>query len=139
MPATPIYAQRTAEVYAALETSPEGLAPEAVSARLALYGPNALREAAPEAAWWQKLFTHATHPMALLLWLAGVAAMVGGRPLLGVVIWGVVIVNGIFSFLQEYRAQQAVTSLRHLLPAQARVIRQDRKVEVSADQVVPGD
>ncbi len=139
MPATPIYAQRIAEVYAALETSPEGLAPEAVSARLALYGPNALREAAPEAAWWQKLITHATHPMALLLWLAGVAAMVGGRPLLGVVIWGVVIVNGIFSFLQEYRAQQAVTSLRHLLPAQARVIRQGGKVEVPADQVVPGD
>jgi P-type Ca2+ transporter type 2C len=139
MPATPIHAQRAAEVFAALETSPEGLAPEAISARLALYGPNALHDPAPETAWWQKLAAHSTHPMALLLWLAGLAAMLGGRVLLGIVIWGVVVINSVFSFIQEFRTQRAVTSLKHLLPAQARVIRQGNKVEVPADEVVPGD
>ncbi len=139
MAATPIYALRVTDLYAALETSPDGLAPEAVAARLALYGPNALREAAPPTSRWRKLAAHVTHPMAGLLWAAGIAALVAGRPLLGGVIWGVVVVNAIFSFWQEFRAERATTSLKHLLPAQARLRRGGQEVDLPADGVVPGD
>ena len=139
MPSTPIFALRVAEVFNALETTPDGLAPEAVSARLALYGPNALRDSAEAPSLGQRVAAHATHPMALLLWVAGGGAIVGGRLVLGLVIWGVVLVNAALSFWQEYRAERAVTFLKHLLPAQARVIRGGAKVEVPADNVVPGD
>jgi Ca2+-transporting ATPase len=139
MPSTPIFALRISEVYPALETTPDGLSPEAVAARLALYGPNALRDITEAPSLPRRVAAHATHPMALLLWVAGAAAMFGGRPVLGLVIWGVVLINAAFSFWQEYRAERAVTSLKHLLPAQARVIRGGATVEVPAADVVPGD
>jgi hypothetical protein len=39
---------------------------------------------------------------------------------LGVAIVGVIIINGIFSFWQEYKAERAVAALRQLLPQKVR-------------------
>ena len=43
---------------------------------------------------------------------------------LGWAIVAVIAVNGVFSFLQDYRAERAVAALRALLPAQAKVLRE---------------
>jgi Ca2+-transporting ATPase len=68
--------------------------------------------------------------MALLLLGAVLVAVQGGRIALGLVIWGVVGLNALFSFWQEFRAERAITELKHLLPAYARVLR--------ANSVSPG-
>src|SRR5574342_918407 len=122
MSSAPLYTLRVSEVCEALETSPDGLTPAEAQTRLALYGPNVLAEP-PGAPLWRKLLAHTVHPMALLLWVAGAVALLGGRPLLGGVIVSVVVVNAGFSFWQEYRAERAVAALRQLLPAYARGIR----------------
>ena len=44
------------------------------------------------------------HFFALLLWGASVLAFVGGMPQLGIAIAVVVVLNGLFAFVQEYRA-----------------------------------
>jgi Cation transport ATPase len=62
--------------------------------------------------------------MAVLLWVAGAMAFVAGQPQLGWAIWAVVLINGVFSFWQEYRAERALAELRRLLPVNVRV---DRK------------
>ncbi|MGH2592771.1 MAG: cation-translocating P-type ATPase, partial [Anaerolineae bacterium] len=134
----PLHALRVSEVFGALETSPEGLTTEEAQTRLSLYGRNTLAEPA-EAPLWRKLIGHTTHLMALLLWAAGWLALLGGRPVLGIVIWTVVLVNAGFSFWQEYRAERAVAALKHLLPAYARVIRAGAEVKILASDVVPGD
>ncbi|MBI3359658.1 MAG: cation-transporting P-type ATPase [Chloroflexi bacterium] len=138
MPSAPFYALRAAEVFQALDTSPDGLTPEESQARLSLYGPNVLREPAA-APLWRKSIGHLTHLMGLLLLCAGLLAIVIGKPVLGVVIWLVVLINAAFSFWQEYRAEQAVASLKKLLPAYARVIRAGQEIQIPASQVVPGD
>jgi P-type Ca2+ transporter type 2C len=138
MSSQPLYALRAQEVFEALETSPDGLTAHEAAARQALYGPNVLREAAPQP-WWRKFVVYLTHTMALVLWGAGVLAMVSGRPLMGLVIWVVVLVNAGFSFWREYRATQAVDTLKRLLPAHARVIRGGAEMEVLASELVPGD
>ena len=110
----PIYALRPTDVYASLETSPQGLTAAEAEARLALYGRNVLAEP-PAVPRWRKLVGYVTHPMALLLWAASVLTIISGRPLLGVIIGGVVIVNGAFSYWGEYRAEKAVGALKQLL------------------------
>jgi magnesium-transporting ATPase (P-type) len=45
-----------------------------------------------------------THFFALLLWAAAGLAWLGGLPQLAVAIVVVIIVNGVFAFVQEYRA-----------------------------------
>ncbi|OGO45888.1 MAG: ATPase [Chloroflexi bacterium RBG_16_63_12] len=138
MSSAPLYTLRVSEVCEALETSPDGLTPAEVQARLALYGRNVLAEP-PGAPMWRKLLAHTVHPMALLLWVAGAVALLGGHPLLGGVIVSVVVVNAGFSFWQEYRAERAVALLKKLLPAYARVIRAGLEEKIPAAEVVPGD
>ena len=138
MSTQPIHALRAAEVYAALETSPEGLAEQEAGARLALYGPNAVREPPPQPAW-RKFAGYATHPTAVLLLGAGALAFLTGRPFMGLVIWLMVLINASFSFWREYRAGQAVSSLKRLLPGHARVVRSGVEKDILANRVVPGD
>ena len=138
MDPTHFHSLRAAEVYPALETSPEGLASEQAAERLALYGPNLL-SAPPRTPLWRRFLTHTTHLMALLLWVAGVLALVTGNPVLGVVIWIVVLVNAGFSFWQEHRAEQALAALSRLLPTFARVVRAGEETRILAAELVPGD
>ena len=58
---------------------------------------------------------------------------------LGVAIVGVILVNGIFSFWQEYKAERAVAALRQLLPQKVQALRAGDIVEVLAIDLVPGD
>jgi hypothetical protein len=78
--AAPLHALGVTDVFHQLETTPEGLTVDESRARLSLYGHNVLHEP-PPAPLWRKFAGHTTHLMALVLWAAGVLALVGGRPL----------------------------------------------------------
>jgi len=134
----PLHALRPVEVYQALETSPDGLTPGETQSRLSLYGANVLA-AAPRVPLWRHFIDHTTHLMALLLWGAGLAAILGRQPTLGVVIWIVVLINAGFSFWQQYRAERAMEALSRLLPIYTRVVRSGVEQQVEARDLVPGD
>lgn len=133
-----IHTLRVAEVYQQLETMPEGLSSGEVEARLRLFGPNSLPQT-PPIPLWRKVVNHVIHPMAIVLWGAGLLALITGNLTLPWVIWFVVILNAAFSFWQEYRAEQAVSALSDLLPNVARVRRGGEEIMVSAQEIVPGD
>ncbi len=135
---SPIYAQRISEVYEGLETTPNGLSAAEAEERAALYGRNALSEP-PQPAEWLKFLGHLIHPMASLLWVCGLIALFSGAAPLGFVIWVVILINASFSYWQEYRAEQAITALKELLPTFARVLRSGEEVQIPADELVPGD
>ncbi len=134
----PIYTLPVSEVFTSLETCSDGLTTNEVEARRSLYGSNQLSEPPREPAW-RKLVGFLAHPMALLLWLAGVIAFWLGEPTLGIIIWIVVVVNAAFSYWREYRAEQATAALQHLLPSFARVIRDGAEVKVATSELVAGD
>ena len=138
MTSRPIYAFRPGEVYSHLDADPNGLASADAAERLRLYGPNTLSEA-PGTPLWRALLGQLTHLMALLLLAAGVLAFLSRQPVLGLAIWGVVVINAVFSFWQEFRAQKAMEVLRDLLPRYARVVRDGKESQVLAADVVPGD
>ncbi len=138
MASEPISSLRVPEVFTSLETSPDGLASSEVEARRSLYGSNQLSEPPREPAW-RKFLVFTTHPMALLLWVAGGIALWLREPTLGIVIWIVVLVNALFSYWREYRAEQATAALQHLLPSYARVIRDGVEVKIAASEMVAGD
>ncbi len=79
------------------------------------------------------------HFFALMLWGAGVLALVAGMPALGFAIFGVIVVNAVFSFVQEHRADVAAQRLRQLLPTLVTVRRSGRPVVVDASDVVVDD
>jgi magnesium-transporting ATPase (P-type) len=80
-----------------------------------------------------------THLFAAMLWVAAALALLAGMPQLAIAIVVVVIVNGVFAFLQEFRAERAASQLRELVPASAQVRRDGVLRSVPVSEVVVGD
>ncbi len=127
-----------AEIYAALATQLGGLAQNEAAARLQRHGRNTLHEVAGQSLLL-KFLANFTHLMALLLWVGGLIGFIAQMPQLGVAIWTVNLINGVFSFWQEYKAEKATEALRRLLPTYARVRRDGEERRILAEELVPGD
>jgi len=125
-------------VHARLGCSPHGLTAAEAAARLSHYGKNTLREERTTSLI-VKFAANFTHFMALLLWVGGAIGFVAQMPQLGIAIWAVNVINGLFSFWQEYKAEQAVAALRRLLPTTACVLRDGTEQRIPAEELVPGD
>jgi sodium/potassium-transporting ATPase subunit alpha len=140
-----IHQLTAAEALARLRSSKQGLSHAEAAKRLQEYGRNRVEEMAREhlAIRFLKEFTHF---FAVILWLAAALAFFAerqqpgqGMATLGIAILGVILVNGLFSFWQEYRAEQAIAALRRLLPAQVLVRREGDNAQIDAEGLVPGD
>ncbi|CAH0130929.1 MULTISPECIES: cation-translocating P-type ATPase [unclassified Arthrobacter] len=115
-----------------------GLSAREAQSLLARHGPNRIPEVASAPAWGRFL-REFTHFFAALLWVAAAMAFIAGMPQLGVAVVAVVLINGLFSYVQEERAEHAAAKLRALLPSQVRVRRDGRSVSLDAADLVPGD
>lgn len=108
--------------------------------RLAEFGGNVVRRG-HRVPWYVKLARNFFSFFALLLWGAAALCYVPGvdMPQLGTAILIVVIVNGFFSFLQEFKSDKAVDALKRMMARTSRVVRDGAVTEISADDLVPGD
>jgi magnesium-transporting ATPase (P-type) len=85
------------------------------------------------------LLEQLTHTLALLLWAAAGVAFLARLPQIAWAILAIVLVNGAFSFWQEYRAGQVVAAMRKKIPRAARVMRDGAQHRIPAREIVPGD
>ena len=141
----PIHSLSAEQSLTSLKSSLLGLAAAEAARRLAEFGPNHVEELGRKP-FLLTLAREFTHFFAIILWLAAGLAFLAdrfdpgqGMARLGVAIVGVILVNGIFSFWQEYRAEQAVAALRQLLPQKVQALRDGEIVEILAGELVPGD
>ena len=77
--------------------------------------------------------------MVLVLLGATLLSGVLGEYTDALVIIGIVLVNAVLGFMQEYRAEQSLEALRELTAPMARTLRDGVRHEVPAEQLVPGD
>jgi magnesium-transporting ATPase (P-type) len=115
-----------------------GLSSAEAAARLRAVGPNAIAEA-ERPSHLRRFSANLVHLFALLLWAGAALALVGGLPQLSVAIVAVILVNAVFAFAQEYRAERAVEALRRMLPVRVRARRDGVATEIASEDVVPGD
>ena len=123
---------------AALRSARAGLTTEEAAARLRIVGPNQLPEQRGPGLPRQ-LLDQMIHFFALMLWAAAILSFIGKMPQLGIAIVVVIVVNGVFSFVQEYRAERAARALAALVPETAVVRRSGRKLTIPSAELVPGD
>jgi calcium-translocating P-type ATPase len=133
------------EALQSVRSGPQGLSSAEASRRLAEYGLNRVERVATTPPLRQ-LLRQFTHFFAVILWVAAFLAFVAeafspgaGMATLGVAIVGVIVVNGVFSFWQEHRAERAVAALQGLLPHDTQVLRDGQLQAVDVAQLVPGD
>jgi Ca2+-transporting ATPase len=134
------YWQRTAQQVARdLGTDlARGLSGEEARRRLAEHGPNRLEAQAGESALHLFLSQFGN----FIIWVLIVAAVISGvlREWVDTfAILGIVLLNALLGFFQEYRAEKALAALRRLASPVSRVIRDGRLEAVPSAQLVPGD
>ena len=133
------------EVHAHLHSRPEGLTQDEVRERLQHIGPNSF-EVADRSRWLKSLLRQFTNFFALLLLVSALLCAIAHRinpgehmDILGWAILGVALLNALFSFFQEFRAERAMAALKAFLPQMVEVRRDNAIVQVLATEVVPGD
>lgn len=89
--------------------------------------------------WPRELLSQFTQPLALLLAVAAILAVISGSVVLAIAILAVILLNAVFAFFQEIHAEHAVEALAAYLPTQARVLRDGTAQNISAVDLVPGD
>jgi potassium/sodium efflux P-type ATPase len=137
-PITDLHAVPCPVVYKRLGARPEGLTEAEIKERQDRLGRNLILKVKGKPLIL-KFLANFTHLMALLLWIGGVVGFIAKMPQLGLAIWTVNVINGAFSFWQEYKAEKATEALLRLLPPYARVIRDGAEQSVLAEELVPGD
>ncbi|MFZ3071575.1 MAG: cation-transporting P-type ATPase [Anaerolineaceae bacterium] len=125
-------------LYEGLSSRPEGLTQDEAKQRLEAFGTNVLKEV-KGTPLIVKFLSNFTHLMAIMLWVAGIGAFFADMPQLGIAVWAVNIINGAFSFFQEFRAEKATQALKKILPITSRVMRDGEETQVLAEELVPGD
>ncbi len=115
-----------------------GLSKAEVAERLARYGGNTLPRL-QRRSWYLELAANFIHLFALLLWAGAGLAWIAGMPQLAWAIIAVILINGLFSFWQEYQAERAAEALEALLPRQVTVRRDGQPQLVPTSEIAPGD
>jgi P-type Ca2+ transporter type 2C len=134
------YALSAAEACRRLGVDPAvGLTDAEVVERRARYGPNKLAEAPPEPAW-RAFLRQYKDLMQLVLVGAAVVSIVAIQDIAtALVVFGLTVLNAVMGMHQEGKAAESVASLRKMLVMTARVRRNGQRVEIPADELVPGD
>ncbi|MGE0744221.1 MAG: HAD-IC family P-type ATPase [Rhodospirillales bacterium] len=137
-PAPAWHAQDADAVLDALQATAHGLSEADAARRLARYGPNRLTPPARRGALSRFLAQFNNALVVVLLGAAAATALIG-HATDALVIVGVTVVNAIIGFLQEGRAERSIEAIRGLLSLRATVRRDGRRIEVDAEDLVPGD
>lgn len=126
------------EILEELQTVAAGLSQEEAAKRLAEIGENRIARVRHKPLIL-RLGANFVNLFALLLWAASGFAYLAGMVELAGAIPLVILINAVFSFWQEYRAEKAIEALAKLLPPQSRVQRGGSELELDAAALVPGD
>lgn len=127
------------EVIELLESNPKkGLNREEARLRLQKFGPNKLTARRGKSSWLRFLMQF-HQPLIYILIAAGLITAVLQEWVDSGVIFGVVLVNAIIGFIQESKAENALSALSHSMISQATALRQGQKERIPSSELVPGD
>src|SRR5271167_4926399 len=87
----------------------------------------------------ERLNGSVTAGLVYVLLAAGFVKLMMGLWLDASIILGVVVINGLLGFIQEGRAEKSLDSIRNMLSAEARTLRNGQTAMIPAEQLVPGD
>jgi len=132
------HAMASEEVLRAWSASPNGLDPREAADRLARFGPNTIAIEPPESAWRILRRQFASVVVGLLV-VATVLAAATGEIADAIAIAVVLLLNVALGFATELRARRAMEALLALQVTRAVVVREGKRRDLPAGELVPGD
>lgn len=132
------HAKETKEVIDYFSSHEDGLEENKVEERIEKYGLNKITQ------------DDANHPVLIffkqfrsgLVYVLIIAAFIAGifnKWIDVYVILGVIVLNAVMGFVQEYKAEKAIRALRDMIVPKAKVYRGGELLKILAEKIVPGD
>ncbi len=121
-----------------LKTKSEGLTQNEVQKRIKKYGLNKL-EKEKSLSRLKILLSQFASPLIYILLIAALASFLLREYVDASVILGAVILNTVIGFIQENKANQALSKLRQLIEHKALVLRDGHEYEIDSSQITLGD
>jgi len=125
-------------IYSELNSSKTGLTDHESIKRLEKYGKNKFAKKREFKAL-KILLNQFKSFLVLLLALAVLVSYYLGEIVDAYVIGVIIVLNALLGFIQEYKAERAVDSLKKLSPTNAKVLRDGKEIVIDAENLVPGD
>ncbi|MGM5483471.1 MAG: cation-translocating P-type ATPase [Nanobdellota archaeon] len=133
------------KLFSEIRTSEKGLSQEEASKRIKEKGKNKLTEKKDTPQIIKFLLQFKNFFSILLLIGAGLSFISDyispgqGSDYIGWALLGVTVLNALFTYLQEFKAEQAMKSFKNLMTTKVTVIRDGKEKEIDSENLVPGD
>ncbi len=121
-----------------LDTRASGLTGQQARERREQCGPNRLPEAKSRSRL-MRFLAQFHNVLIYVLLVAGLVTLLLQHWVDAAVIIGVVIVNAVIGYVQEGKAEDALSAIRNMLSARALVLRDGTRITLDAEDIVPGD
>lgn len=135
----PWYTKSISQTYAALHTTEAGLSGTQAKKRLKKYGKNLLPHAKNRTTLLKIFLDQWKSPLIIILVIAGIVSGLLEEFTDMILIFITVLVNASVGFAQEAKANKALEQLEQMITYRAQVLRDKKKVQISAEELVPGD
>jgi len=128
-----------------LKTSPKGLSESDAKGRYAEYGDNEVvvtREVSLLKIFAKQFLSFLVVILiaaTIVLYIIGFSGQDQTKIIDASLIAVIVVLNGVFGFIQDYKAEKSIEALRAMSPLKALVIRDGEEKEIDARLLVPGD
>ena len=133
------------EILKRLNTTTGGLSTEEANHRIELCGKNVFEETGKQSIL-VRYFKQYKNFFSLLLLFGSILSFIAewldpgqGNIFIAIALLGVVILNGTFTFVQEYQAERIMASFKNLIPPKTKVLRDGEITEIVATDLVVGD
>jgi Ca2+-transporting ATPase len=134
----PFWSLSPEETLSALRTSDQGLTEVQAKERQAIFGPNVIAEK-EHLTWITIALRQFQNPLTNILLIACVITLILRDWIDAGAIFAAALVNILFGFWQEFKAEKSLESLKTYIQTRARVIRDGIDREIDAADLVPGD
>ena len=135
---TDFYTLTIEEVIRLLNSSENGLSQQEAEKRLLEFSFNELKKEKRITAL--EIFLNQFKNMfILLLTFAGLLSLFLGEKIEAIAIFGIVLLNAILGFVQEFKAEKAIEALKKMSAPTAKVMRDSKEEKILAKYLVPGD
>lgn len=127
------------ETLARLNTNKTGgLYDSVIEKRLKEYGPNKLPDA-QVISLFNIVFRQLLNPLIFILLVAAIVSLLIGEIKDTIFILLVIMINSAIGAYQEFKAEKSAASLKTLLRVKAKVLRNNKILEIDSEKLVPGD
>lgn len=127
------------EITQHLNTSSEGLTSDDARSRLKKFGKNELSDRKSKNRIWTIIWNQFKDFMILILIIAAIISGITSDISDTIIILIIVLINAIIGFIQEYRAEKALESLKKLASSRTEVFRDKQLIQIDSAELVPGD